>query len=175
MVKQLEPKRVTIGEVTFAIFPFGAFYAANLSGDLGKFLGPIVAGALPLLGSDSDVMELDLKEAMPLVIGAFEALDGDSVEKLLKKLLINQKNISCEYRDDKGEVVQSILSSDLADSIFCQNVYGMYRLAVEVINVNYSGFFKNLLGQYGNLKGILGTMTPGSTEDLTVVDSQILS
>lgn len=176
MVKQLDPKITVLGDVTYAIYPFGGMYAANLSGELGKFLGPIAAGALPLIGSDSDVMELDLKEAMPLIIGAFETLDGDKVENLLKKLLINKKNISCQYRDEStGEAVKSILTEDLANSLFCQDVYGMYRLAVEVINVNYSGFFKKLLGQSGNLKGILGTMTPGSTEDLTVIDSQNLS
>ncbi len=177
MNKQLEPKKTVLGDVTYAIYPFGAMYAANLSGELGKFLGPIVAGALPLLGSDDgDVMELDLKEVMPLMMAAFETLDGDRVERLLKKLLTDRKNISCQYRDwATGEVIQAVLDAELADALFCQNIDDMYRLAVEVVNVNFSGFFKKLLGQSGKLKKMLGEMIPESTEDLTVVDSGNLS
>ena len=72
MIKQIEPNRVSLCGVDFAIYPFGAMKAANLSGELGKFLGPIVAGCLPLIGSnDDDVLSMDLKDAMPLITGAF--------------------------------------------------------------------------------------------------------
>lgn len=85
MIKQIEPNRVSLCGVDFAIYPFGAMKAANLSGELGKFLGPIVAGCLPLIGSnDDDVLSMDLKDAMPLITGAFSTLDGDTIEKLFR-------------------------------------------------------------------------------------------
>lgn len=178
MLKQIEPKSVTIEDVDFAIYPFGAMQAANLSGELGKFFGPMVAGLVPLIlgDSDEDVLSADLKDAMPLITMAFSTLDGDNVEKLLRKLLIVGKNISCQYRDDNGGVVQSILDQELIDNIFCQNIDGLYRLAYEVINVNFSGFFKKSLAQSGiqNLKGtILSKM--GNTEPLMEAGSANLS
>lgn len=164
MLKQIEPKKVTLCDVEFAIFPFGAMKAANLSGELGKFLGPIVAGALPLLGSNDDVMSLDLKDAMPMVTGAFSSLDGDVLEKLLRKLLLDG-NIACSYMDEStGQQLQGKLTQDLLDGIFCQNVDDMFRLAYEVITLNYSGFFKKLLGQSGSLSDKVAQMMSGSME-----------
>ncbi len=174
MIKQMEPTKIMIGEVEFAIYPFGAMQAANLSGELGKFFGPMIAGLAPLVlgDSDSDVLSADLKDVMPFVTTAFSTLDGDNVEKLLRKLLITGKNVSCQYREDNGEVVQSVLNQELIDSIFCKNIDGLYRLAYEVINVNFSGFFKKLLAQSGaqNLKEtILSKM--GNTEPLMETSS----
>ena len=159
MLKRIEPKTVTICEVEFAIYPFGAMKAANLSGELGRFFGPIVSGIIPLIGSGEssvsngiDIMSVDLKDAMPLVTSSFASLDGDSVEKLLRKLLLGG-NISCRYRDDKGELIVSVLSQDLLDEIFCQNVDDLYRLAYEVISLNYAGFFAKILARFGVQKG----------------------
>jgi hypothetical protein len=167
MMKQIEPKRVTICEVEFAIYPFGAMKAANLSGELGRFLGPIVAGVLPLIGSNEDVLQMDLKAAMPLVTEAFSSLDGDVVEKLLRKLILDG-NINCRYMDEStGKFIQSKLTQELADSIFCQQVDELYKLAFEVINLNYSGFFKKLLDQYGDLSQKTQNVVLRSTESLT--------
>ena len=168
MIKQIEPNRVSLCGVDFAIYPFGAMKAANLSGELGKFLGPIVAGCLPLIGSnDDDVLSMDLKDAMPLVTGAFSTLDGDTIEKLFRKLLL-QQNISCSYTDPAtGQPVQTWLTQDVLDQVFCQNVDDMYRLAYEVINVNFKGFFKKLLGQSGGLSQKVVTILSGSMENST--------
>ncbi len=159
MLKQIEPKIVTIDGIEnteFAIYPFGAMQAANLSGELGKFFGPMIAGLVPLVlgNSGDDVLSADLKDAMPLVTAAFSSLDGDNVERLLRKLLITGKNVSFQCRDGNGEVVQKVLDQSLIDEVFCQNIDGLYRLAYEVINVNFSGFFTRLLTQSGvqNLK-----------------------
>lgn len=170
MIKQIEPNRVSLCGVDFAIYPFGAMKAANLSGELGKFLGPVVAGCLPLIGSNDDVLSLDLKDAMPLVTGAFSTLDGDTIEKLFRKLLL-QQNISCSYTDPAtGQQVQTWLTQDVLDQIFCQNVDDMYRLAYEVINVNFKGFFKKLLGQSGGLSQKVVTIWSGSMENSTEVN-----
>lgn len=174
MLKQIEPKKVRLCDVDFAIFPFGAMKAANLSGELGRFFGPLVAGFLPLIGSDDDVLSMDLTQAMPMITGAFSVLDGDTVEKLLRKLLLGG-NVACSYINDKGDEVQSKLTQDLLDNIFCQNVDDLYRLAVEVINLNYSGFFKKLLNQSGGLVEKAKTIVLGSTETLTQSSSQNLN
>jgi hypothetical protein len=175
MLKRTEPKRITLCDVDFAIFPFGAMKAANMSGELGKLLGPIVAGVLPLIGTDSngedtDVLTMDLSQAMPLVTEAFNSLNGDVIERLLSKLLL-EGNISCEYIDEKGEKVQSKLSRNLVDEIFCQNVDDLYRLAIEVINYNYRGFFKKLLNRFGDHTKNPEKIVLGSTEILTRASS----
>ncbi len=171
MLKQIEPKRVSLCGADFAIFPFGAMKAANLSGDLGRFLGPIVAGCLPLIGSSDETMSLDLKDAFPLVTEAFASLDGDVIEKLFRKLLLDG-NITCSYIDHAGQRVQNRLTQDILDEIFCQNIDDMFRLAYEVININYSGFFKKLLGQSGNLGNKVVMMMSGSTGSLMQGNSQ---
>ena len=110
---------------------------------------------------------MDLKDAMPLVTGAFSTLDGDTIEKLFRKLLL-QQNISCSYIDSAtGEPVQTWLTQDVLDQVFCQNVDDMYRLAYEVINVNFKGFFKKLLGQSGGLSQKVVTILSGSMENST--------
>lgn len=176
MLKQIEPKTVTLCDVDFAIYPFGAMKAANMSGELGKFFGPLVAGLAPVILGDTegenDVLSMDLNDAMPLVTGAFSTLDGDVVEKLFRKLLLGG-HISYRYRDNEtGKEVIDKLNSDSLDEIFCQNVDDMYRLAYEVIKLNYKGFFKKLLGQSGNLQEKVKSMMSGSMESLTEVNFQ---
>lgn len=171
MLKQIEPKFVKLCDTDFAIYPFGAMKAANLSGELFKFFGPIVSGVVPLVLGSDDVMEMDVKNAMPLVMGAFSVMDGDTVEKLLNKLLLGG-NISCSYISENGPV-QEKLSLDLLNAIFCQNIDDMYRLAYEVIKVNYAGFFEKLFnGQSGKLKEMIGKLMSEDTETSTQADSQ---
>ena len=154
MLKQIDPTTISMDGVEFAIYPFGAMYASNLSVELGKMIGPVFVGLLPAVaGDDSDgSVALDLNKAMPMITGAFAALDGDKAEELLDKLLLRKGNISCQYRDQSGSMVQEVLNQSLLDSLFCQNVDGLLRLAVEVIKVNCSGFFEKLLTQSGGLE-----------------------
>lgn len=174
MLKQIEPKIVNMCDASFAIYPFPAMKSASLSGELGKFFGPLVAGCLPLIAvdSDEDVLDLDIKNAMPLVTSAFSSLSGDSVEKILTKLLLDG-NIAVSYTDPStGEKVQSRLNRAIFDELFCQDIGEAYRLAYEVINLNFKGFFKKLLGQSGKLNAIIEKIQSGSTENLTQADSQ---
>ena len=153
MLKRIEPKTVTICDVEFAIYPFGAMKATNLSGELGRFFGPIMSGIIPLLGSgNEDILSIDLKDAMPLVTGAFASLDGDNLEKLLRKLLLGG-NINCRYRDENGRLQTAALNQDLLDEIFAQEIDQLFRLAYEVIELNYKGFFGKLLARFGFRKG----------------------
>lgn len=145
-MKQHETTEKKIGENTFYIRPFAAFTAANISGELISVLAPAVAGLAPLAmgasddGDDIDFMNLDVASFS----GAVSGLSGDKVENLLKKLLTKHDNISVETEDGVKR-----LDNDLANEIFCGSAQDMFVLAVEVINVNFKGFFKKISGQFG--------------------------
>ena len=48
-----------------------------------------------------------------------------------------------------------MLTEDLANEVFCEDVQDMFLLAFEVIRTNYNGFFKKLGGRFGSLVGDL--------------------
>lgn len=143
-MKQHETTEKKIGENTFYIRPFPAFTAANISGELVAVLAPAIAGLAPIAmsadGSDGDFMNLDVSSFS----GAVSGLSGDKVEGLLKKLLTKHENISVETEDGVKR-----LDNDLANEIFCGSTQDMFILAVEVINVNFKGFFSKLGSQFG--------------------------
>lgn len=145
-MKQHETTEKKVGENTFYIRPFPAFTAANISGELISVLAPAVAGLAPLAmgasDSDGDVDFMNLDVAA--FSGAISGLSGDKVENLLKKLLTKHDNISVETADGVKR-----LDNDLANEIFCGSAQDMFVLAVEVINVNFKGFFKKISGQFG--------------------------
>lgn len=151
-MKQFEPKQVTIGENTFYIFPFPAFKASNLSGELAALALPLVGSLAPFLGvkkpdgSETGLLDVDVNEAAPAIAGAFNSISGDKIEGLMKKLLISGKNITVEVEDEDEP---QRLTEDMVNEIFCGEVQEMFVLAFEVIRVNFSGFFKKLGGQSG--------------------------
>ncbi|TZE83535.1 phage tail assembly chaperone [Calorimonas adulescens] len=151
-MKQFEPKQVTIGGNVFYIFPFPAFKASNLSGELAALAIPLLGSLAPFLGvkkpdgSETSLLDIDVEDAAPAIAGAFNSISGDKVESLMKKLLITGKNITVELED--GEEPQR-LTEDLANELFCGEVQNMFILAFEVIRVNFAGFFRKLGGQSG--------------------------
>lgn len=147
-MRQLEPKRITIGEVEYAIYPFGAFDAAAISGDLAKMIGPFIVSILPLVSSD--VSDEDVEKLGPALTTAFQSLDGEKLQSMLRQLLIVKKNIVCEYRDDSGQPVQKTLTIELANELFIGNLDDMVTLAVEVVNFNFAGFFTQIFTRFGN-------------------------
>lgn len=149
-MKQLEPRTATIGEYTFYIRPLPAFKAANMSGELASLLLPILTGLAPLAGGDNEgkgLLDIDLEAAAPAVTGAFSSLSGDKVEQILKHLLIAGKNISYEENDGDGKA--KLLTEDIANEIFCEEVQDMFLLAFEVIRTNYNGFFRKFTARFG--------------------------
>lgn len=142
--KMFTPRDVVVSGTQFHIFPFGAFKAANLSGELAQLAIPLI-GAISSLpsGEGSNPLDTDLEKIAPALSGAFDSLSGDKVETLLRKLLIG-KNVSVDYGEDTV-----YLTEELMNEIFCCDIMGIYKLAFEVIRTNYGGFFKNL----GNLSG----------------------
>ena len=146
-MKQFDPKDVIVSGHQFHIFPFPAFKAANLSGELAQIAIPLLTAitALPSGGEGENPLDRDLSELAPALSGAFNSLSGDKLEDLLRKLLIQSRNVSVDLED--GETVY--LSEDLMNEIFCCDIVGIYMLAFEVIRTNYGGFFEKL----GNLSG----------------------
>lgn len=166
-MKQLESREVTVGENIFYIRPLPAFKAANLSGELAALVLPLVTGLTSLIpaGTTAENMgnglfDIDVKDAGPAISAAFSSLSGDKIEAILKHLLIAGKNISVEV---PGERVQ-ILTEDLANEVFCEDVQDMFILAFEVIRTNYNGFFKKLGGRFGPVvEALKRTVTPSQT------------
>lgn len=103
-LKQLEPKKETIGGLNFYIRPFPAMVAANLTGDLASLLTPVLAALMPLVGDsdnegddeDGDLMDIDVNDAAASISKSMEGFSGSKVESMMKKLLIAHKNVVVE-------------------------------------------------------------------------------
>ena len=83
------------------------------------------------------------------------AIDGDKLEKLMKKLLLGG-HITVEITNEEGEIDGERLNEDLANEIFCGDVQDMFLLCFQVIKLNFNGFFKKfatLSGKAGLAKG----------------------
>lgn len=152
IAKNAEVIRVELGDYEFGIHKFGAFKAANLSGELVAMFAPMLSALVPELvkevkeekksGVEKSIMDTELEDMAPAIAGAFNTLKGDNVEKLLVKLLCS-KNIFVKETGEDAEDGEW-LTMDLADSIFAGNVQDMFVLAAKVIACNYQGFFEKL-------------------------------
>lgn len=140
-LKQMEAKKVTVGDNSFYIKPFPAFKAANLTGELASVLSPLIGAIAPLVG-DGDLMDVDVNKAAE-ALSTSTVINGDRLEALMKKLLLGG-NIVIEYEDEEGERQQDVLDKDLADEVFCGNVQDMFVLCAHVIKLNFNGFFEKL-------------------------------
>lgn len=119
--RRVEGKEVSVGGELFVIYPFGAFTAANLSGELGSMLGPVIGAIAPLVADKKISLDDDVATAAPQLSIAFSSLSGDKLERLMKKLLCS-KNIVTKT---DGEW----LTEEMADEIFCGKVDEMFQLA----------------------------------------------
>lgn len=156
-MKQLESRSVTVGDNIFYIRPLPAFTAANMGGKLAALMAPVLGGLIPMFAggsSDKNLMDIDIEEASPYIGDAFSGISGDKIEEILRHLLINGRNISVQTPDDEKA---KLLTEDLANELFCEEVQDMFLLAFEVIRTNYSGFFGKLKSQFG--PAIRQTMT----------------
>ena len=156
MSKQMEVTKKKIGDYTFYIKPFPAFVAANISGELSQVIGPVIGSAAPLFtkvadNSVDDIMNMEMDDALPIFTNALSTLSGDKFERLMRRLLVENKNIS--VRGELTEDDTELLDMDLANEIFCGELQDMFLLCFEVIKINFSGFFRKIAGQFGNLQG----------------------
>lgn len=165
-MKQLDPVQKKIGSNDFFIKPFPAFTAAKLSGELAALVAPLIGSLAPAFGGESeetDLMNVEVEKVMPNIGNAFSSLSGDKFERLMKELLITNRNVSVEGPDTDGEV--KLLTYDLANEVFCGEVQDMYILCFEVIRLNFNGFFKKLGDRFGNLKGLLANREVPSSKN----------
>lgn len=161
-MKRMDVTEKQVGENVFYLKPFPAFTAANISGELAALITPMVSALAPLLGGKAtaaDIMSVELEDAAPAITGAFSTLSGDKVERLMKKLLIENQNISVD-NPDTGRT--EVLSMDLANEIFCGEVQDMFLLCFEVVKINFGGFFKKLGAQFGDLQGLTEKAAPST-------------
>lgn len=163
-MKQMEVTEKTIGENTYYIKPFPAFTAANLSGELAAILTPLLGGVVSLVGTGGtgskpeNISDVQVDDALAAVTKAFGELSGDKIERLMKKLLIDNGNISIEGDVTGGKA--KLLTYDLANEAFCGEAQDMYILCYEVIKLNFNGFFRKLGTQFGSLKEVLAKTAP---------------
>ena len=168
-MKQMEVTEKKIGDNTFYIKPFPAFVAVNISGELASVVTPLLGGVAALVGgkvgvdgssdgAEKNIMDVDVEDALPVLTSAFSSISGDKFERLMKKLLIDNKNISVESEATDGQV--KVLDYDLANEVFCGDVQDMYILCFEVIRLNFKGFFSKIGDRFGDLKGLLQKEAP---------------
>lgn len=169
-MKQFDPISKTIGSNEYKIYPFPAFKAANLSGELIKTVAPAIS-VFTAMFADKTVQDIadtavqDLDGAA--ISSAFANLDGNVVERLLKQLLITNRNIvivNNDYPDGAW------LTEEIANETFCMNVQDMYILAYNVIKTNYSGFFKKPISQSGDAAKVSAAATSANTGNLTYIN-----
>ena len=170
MLKQLEPVIEKIGVNTFAITPFPAFRAANLSGELASVLAPVMGALLPLAegldvtknaGNSSEesgknsggLFDIDAHKAARVFSDCPE-ISGDKIETLMRKLLLGG-HITVEFEDENGRRHTEKLDSDLANEIFCGDVQDMFILCFYVIRLNFNGFFGKLTALSGGAEEVL--------------------
>ena len=156
-MKQMEVHEKQIGQNTFYIRPFPAISAAVISGTLTSILGPVIGELGPIIdsalsgkGSIEDVKleDIEIGSALPAIGAALSHLDGEQIESLIRKLLIDSGNVSVSGPDTQNSTV--LLSLDVLNEVFCGELQDMIELCLAVIKVNYSGFFTKLLTRYGS-------------------------
>ena len=102
-------------------------------------------------------VDIDMDKAGAILATAFRELSGDEVERVLKNLLTENRNIS--YESETG--VREWMTQDLADELFCGQPHGLFILAFHVIVRNYSGFFGSAVPLSGVLQSVAGAAQTG--------------
>lgn len=155
-LKQMEPEVAAAGEYKFYITPFPAFKAANLTGELASVLAPLLGALAPLMpaaaGGENGLMDIDVEKAAGVMAGV--EIDGDQLEKLMKKLLLGG-HIVVEAEGESGETEPQRLDMDLANELFCGEVQDMFMLCFHVIKLNFNGFFKRFAARSGKAEPAL--------------------
>mgnify|MGYP006983605472 CR=1 FL=1 len=166
-MKLHEPTQITINRNKYYIFPLPAFTAANLSGDILALLAPFIGGIAPAISTDG--ANAKVEDILLSLTAAFNSMEGDKLEALLRKILLDGKNITVETDDDPdGER----LDQDLINELFCGNVQDMYILAFHVLKVNYQGFFKKLSSRFGGAFRTVAQKASKNTDISTAEHSQ---
>ena len=180
-LRRLEPTVVKIGEMNFYITPFGAFKAANLTGELASVLAPLLGALAPVIAGrkengverDNGLLDIDAGAAAEALSNC-TGISGDRMEKLMRKLLLGG-NIVVELIDENtGEREVQRLTADLADEVFCGEIQDMFLLCFHVIKLNFNGFFKRLGTRSGKEGGAEEEETEEGQKETTSEGSEPL-
>ena len=75
-----------------------------LLGGVAALVGGKVGEDGSSAGTEKNIMDVDVEDALPVLTSAFSSISGDKFERLMKKLLIDNKNISVESEATDGEI-----------------------------------------------------------------------
>ena len=92
------------------------------------------------------MFDMNIDEMAPALTCAAATLSGEKIEYLVRKLLINHRNISVVAA---GSEKAELLTEDLLNELFCGDIQDMFILAAEVVRINFDGFFGKLGSQFG--------------------------
>jgi len=147
---------ITVGDYLFHVRKFRALPASRISGDVVALLAPLLGSAGSLLdgvdvnarkggdsgkGEDSGLLDQDLGTFLPALADALAKLEGKKLERLLLELLIDEGCITFD-----GD----LLTQAVLDDLFCGDLMGLLKLAVEVIKLNFASLFTMLGSQFGS-------------------------
>ena len=172
-MKSFEIKERELGEYRFYVRPLPAFTAANISGELFGVILPALGSLAPIIGAKGDtesLLDVDSEVAAKALAKGASGISGDKLEHLLKKLIVQNRNISFEPIDGKDTKPQ-ILTEDIANDIFCYDVQDMFILAFDVIKNNYSGFFTKLGNLFGDHIGAFQSLIKKGAPGLKIMES----
>lgn len=151
----LDKTEVTIRKNHFYVSPFPAFVSVRVSASLTKTLAPVLGGIVALLGGDespadgaeNSILDMDITDAMPAFSKAMEGINPDEWEKTMRLLLIDKSNIVVKNEEYPEGV---LLSEDIMNAIFAKDVSGLFKLAFDVVKLNFGSFFDKFNGLSGH-------------------------
>lgn len=175
-LKQQEVSEYTIGEYTFYVKPFSAMKSVNISADLTKTIGPAVGGIFSLLGSvagednpggdvESVLSRIDPQKAVTVLREALTTLDGDDLERVVRRLLIDYHNVSVSGPMTEDKAVP--MDMNIFNDVFCCETQNIYLLCWDVINLNFGSFFGDMKLRFGDLTGVMGNQIMSDTASST--------
>lgn len=171
-LKQLEVTEFQLDDHTFYVKPFPAMKSASISTDVAKVIGPVIGGLFTAIrpGANTNSAEnllsaIDPQKAVSVLGTAFSSLDGEEMERIIRRLLLDYGNVSLSGPYTENRVKP--LDMDAINEVFCYNAQDIFVLCWDVINLNFKGFFGKLRLQFGNLSD--------NTEEETTAESSVMA
>lgn len=156
---------VIIDDMTFYVQMYEPFKAIKNLGDLQKAILPVLKQTLAGMEDVDGILDKDLSnikdfaQVMPLLEGIFSGLsdhlDGDKLERVMN-MLLDSNYVSAKH-PQTDKLVK--LDKGIINQVFTGNLSAMFKLAFEVVKINYADFFTTLSTQFGNLGVFTGETT----------------
>lgn len=154
-MRQAQPKEVKIKGHKCYIYKFGAMDATMIFGDLVKTLSPLI-GLVSIFAEKG----IDTEISPELIANVFKGIDGETLKKYIKTLLIDYENVFIEYDGEAEKVTENNLNK-----VFTGQIDGIFELMFEVLKENYSSFFDKSESRIGRALAKLTGMT--TTSEIT--------